>query len=166
MSFRGVLMTFLYIDTIHKLHDIGHVRENDTSHCKPLLDSRSVVQTYGDGSIENSINDDRIDYEVRLLSLSLGNKMPEYDTAESVDDVSGVVLETFIVSRRFSEKVELNPGTSISLLRDPDNVKDPNAVKVFSADPGCRKVLGFLPRELAQYLSRLMDNYCLSFKVL
>uniref|UniRef100_A0A5B6YVN6 Fanconi-associated nuclease n=1 Tax=Davidia involucrata TaxID=16924 RepID=A0A5B6YVN6_DAVIN len=154
----------LVCDTIHKLHDIGRAGENDTSHYKPSLNSGSIMQTYEDGSIESSISDDRINYGVDLPSLSPENEMPKYDMAESVDNMSGVVLETFIVGRRFGEKVELNLGASISLLRDPDNVKDPNAVKVLSADSGCCKVLGFLPRELAQYLSPLMDNYCLSFE--
>lgn len=38
-------------------------------------------------------------------------------------------------------------------------------VKVLCADSDS-KVLGFLPRELAQHLSPVMDNYDLRFKVL
>ncbi|KAM3708593.1 hypothetical protein ACJW30_02G108300 [Castanea mollissima] len=84
-----------------------------------------------------------------------------------MENVSGVTLQTFIVGRRFfSHENELHVGANISLLPDPHNVKDPNAIKVLSADSGsCKsKVLGFLPRELAQYLSPLMDKYCLSFE--
>lgn len=132
----------------------------------------------------------------------------EYDTTPSpshnnvdvttMENVSGVTLQTFIVGRRFfSHENELNVGANISLLPDPHNVKDPNAIKVslllfnlfisgskfislikkgilfvwiqvLSADSGSSKckVLGFLPRELAQYLSPLMEKYCLSFEVI
>jgi hypothetical protein len=38
--------------------------------------------------------------------------------------------------------------------------------QVISADTGCGKMLGFLPRELAQYLSPLIDKFCLSFEVI
>ena len=37
--------------------------------------------------------------------------------------------------------------------------------QVFATEAGCCKVIGFLPRDLAQYLSPLMDKYCLSFEV-
>lgn len=39
-------------------------------------------------------------------------------------------------------------------------------VQVVSADSVCGKSLGFLPRELAQYLSPLIDNYGFGFQVL
>jgi hypothetical protein len=38
--------------------------------------------------------------------------------------------------------------------------------QVVSADTGCGKMLGFLPRELAQYLSPLIEKFCLSFEVI
>lgn len=38
--------------------------------------------------------------------------------------------------------------------------------QVISADTGCGKMLGFLPRELAQYLSPLIEKFCLSFEVI
>lgn len=67
----------------------------------------------------------------------------EYDTTPSpspshnnvdvttMENVSGVTLQTFIVGRRFfSHENELHVGANISLLPDPHNVKDPNAIKV------------------------------------
>lgn len=56
--------------------------------------------------------------------------MPKHDITVAMDNISGLNLETFIVGRKFSDKEELNIGTSISLLRDPDNVNDSNAIKV------------------------------------
>lgn len=38
--------------------------------------------------------------------------------------------------------------------------------QVISADSGCSKFLGYLPRELAQYLSPLIDKYGIIFQVL
>ena len=39
-------------------------------------------------------------------------------------------------------------------------------VQVVSADSGSFRLLGFISRELAQYLSPLIDNYGLIFEVL
>ncbi|XP_012568884.1 fanconi-associated nuclease 1 homolog isoform X2 [Cicer arietinum] len=44
-------------------------------------------------------------------------------------NVFGVKLETFIVGRRYTDQVEICEGATFSLLRDPQNVKDPNAIK-------------------------------------
>ena len=38
--------------------------------------------------------------------------------------------------------------------------------QVVSADSEDPKVLGFIPRELAQYVSPLIEKYCLTFEVL
>lgn len=46
-------------------------------------------------------------------------------------DMAMETLETFIVGRKFADAIELKQGAGISLLRDPKNVKDPNAIKVF-----------------------------------
>lgn len=72
-------------------------------------------------------------------------------------DVS--ILETFIVGRRFHEKVDLQHGVRVYTLREPKNPKDDNAIKVFFEDQGCRYPLGYLPRELVEYLSPLIDNH-------
>ncbi|KAI8030745.1 hypothetical protein LOK49_LG01G04288 [Camellia lanceoleosa] len=149
-------------DTIHKLDGFVDGDEKASIRCKSLLNSESILCS--DGSVENLINGDVINRRVGLPSLLPKNEMPKYEMAETMDDISGRVLETFIVGRKFSDDVELNHGKSITLLRDPDNIKYCNAIKVLSADSGCFKVLGFLPRQLAQYLSPLMDNYCLSFE--
>ncbi|RDX74806.1 Fanconi-associated nuclease 1-like protein, partial [Mucuna pruriens] len=104
-------------------------------------------------------------------------------------DVLGATLETFIVGRKYADQEELCAGNAIFLLRDPQNVNDPNAIKVHfffasiscfivsrsslfllvqvvSVDSACCKSLGFIPRELAQFLSPLIDNYGLEFQIL
>lgn len=42
----------------------------------------------------------------------------------------GSKLQTFIVGRRYADQEEMCAGAEVSLLRDPQNVKDPNAIKV------------------------------------
>ncbi|XP_047337703.1 fanconi-associated nuclease 1 homolog isoform X2 [Impatiens glandulifera] len=96
-------------------------------------------------------------------SVSLNNEIQDHKSAiKDGDDI--LSLETFIVGRRFSNEVEPNTGETIKLLRDPHNVKDCNAIKVLTGDPGYGEFLGFIPRELAQYLSPLMDKYSLIFQ--
>ncbi|PNX72149.1 fanconi-associated nuclease 1, partial [Trifolium pratense] len=87
-----------------------------------------------------------------------------HDVIDDKCGIFGVKLETLIVGRRYGDKEEVCVGDTVSLLRDSQNVKDPNAIKVVSADSGCSKFLGYLPRELAQYLSPLIDNYGVVFQ--
>ncbi|CBI39437.3 unnamed protein product, partial [Vitis vinifera] len=149
--------------TTPKFSYLGAFEENDNKQFKLDIHLDSVMRNYIDSSAENLINDDTTSYDTSSNSPSLlpKDEMPKHDITVAMDNLSGVTLETFIVGRKFSDEEELNIGASISLLRDPDNVKDPNAIKVSS---GCSKVLGFLPRELAQYLSPLIEKYCMNFE--
>lgn len=40
------------------------------------------------------------------------------------------VLETFIVGHRFHDNIDLRPGASISIVREPENTNDRHAIKV------------------------------------
>ncbi|XP_057526290.1 fanconi-associated nuclease 1 homolog isoform X2 [Amaranthus tricolor] len=93
-----------------------------------------------------------------------GSGASDVDVEGILDDLSGTTLETCIVGRKYVDAAEAVAGTSICFLRDPYNIKDPNAIKVTSADAGSGKILGFLPRELAQHLSPLIDKYQLKFE--
>lgn len=129
-----------------------------------ICSAQSIVETRGDVSVEdlNKDENDIVDCnEVDLLSpcaSSCDVKMPKLD-------IAGATLETYIVGRRFANEVELKQGVSISLLRDSENVKDPNAIKVVQTDSRFHQMLGYLPRALAKYLSPLIDKYCLEFEV-
>ncbi|KAL9270059.1 Fanconi-associated nuclease 1-like protein [Drosera capensis] len=57
----------------------------------------------------------------------------------------------------FCGESEIKVGDAVSFLRYSDNDKDKNAIKVVDATDRCRK-LGFLPKDLAQYLSPLMSK--------
>jgi Fanconi-associated nuclease 1 len=53
------------------------------------------------------------------------------DIIDDKFDIFGVKFETLIVGRRYADKEEVCVGDTVSLLRDSQNVKDPNAIKVF-----------------------------------
>ncbi|KAK6927624.1 HIRAN domain [Dillenia turbinata] len=114
--------------------------------------------------VDNKIGDATVENDVDNRGLGPTNCIPEFDLDVSMDDMREAVLETFIVGRRFSNEKEIKNGLCVSFERDPHNAKDPNAIKVISADLEGSKVLGFLPRELALYLSPLIDNYCFCFE--
>ena len=67
---------------------------------------------------------------VSSSSLSFKNEMPEGVIDDYTPDTSGATLDTFIVGRRYADHEEISPGATIALLRDPQNVKDSNAIKV------------------------------------
>ncbi|KAB2041165.1 hypothetical protein ES319_D02G129700v1 [Gossypium barbadense] len=127
--------------------------------------TESVKQIDVAGSAENPISDGRANTMVDFSALSTDNEESRNHMDGTADSISGMAIDTFIVGRKFSDEKEVNLGANISLLRDPDNIKDSNAIKVLSASSACCKVLGYLPLELAQYLSPLIEKYCLSFEI-
>ncbi|KVI00331.1 HIP116 protein [Cynara cardunculus var. scolymus] len=168
--------------------DLGGVGTEDTDSitCQSSSSSDDILLANADDSAEISVNDEKIGVRggspvnnggrVNSPSLLTETEVSEDDSANSDDDILGKLLATFIVGRRFSEEGELHTGASISLCRDPENIKDPNAVKMttvlqmlknhmaFDPESGCSKVLGYIPRELAEHLSKLMDTFGLSFE--
>lgn len=49
----------------------------------------------------------------------------------ALDEANGdEAIQTFIVGRKFSDIQDLEVGAKICLLRHPENIKDPNAIKV------------------------------------
>lgn len=147
----------------HRFPNLVVAEENDHKACGQLLNLGSVEQSHSDCLAENPISDSTIHCKVDRL-FSPNSEVPECCTDTTSAEISAVTLQTFIVGRRFSDERMLSFGMSIFLLRDPANIKDRNAIKVLSADSGVSKVLGYLPRELAQYLSPLIEKYCLNFE--
>ncbi|KAJ9558885.1 hypothetical protein OSB04_013499 [Centaurea solstitialis] len=151
--------------------ELSEVGTEDTSSmtCESSSSSGNVSPVNTDGSAELLVDNERIRVKggspvnnggrVESFSLVLETEVSEDDSANFDDDISGKLLSTFIVGRKFSEEGELQTGSNISLCRDPENIKDPNAVKVLSAESGGSKVLGYIPRELAEHLSKLMDAF-------
>ncbi|KAJ0735623.1 putative phosphodiesterase I [Helianthus annuus] len=154
--------------------NLDDTKSNPTSHDKDMTDlsvvdidetnsityesssSDNVSLAYTDGSAKTLVTDDII--------IGGRSTVNDDENVNSDDDISGKLLATFIVGRRYSEEEELHTGNNVSLCRDPENIKDSNAIKVLSADSGCIKVLGYIPRELAEHLSKLMDTFGISFE--
>lgn len=113
--------------TLSNFSDLG-AEEYDYNRRKSPKSSDNVMHTYVVGPAENIVHDVRINFKAN--SPPLFSEMSKFDTAETVDDIYEKSLATYIVARRFGDKVELNSGATISLLRDPDNAKDPDAIKV------------------------------------
>ncbi|KAL8122270.1 hypothetical protein AgCh_018858 [Apium graveolens] len=148
-------------DFVNKSSD--PVAENDYSLKCETSDSRDhILHTPAFASVETPVLNGKLNHIENSPPASPQISIPH--TAETVDDIYGYNLLSNIVARRFCDKVELNPGDTISLMRDPNNSKDPNAIKVLTADSESTKTVGFLPRELAQYLSPLMDKFGLCFE--
>ncbi|KAK8572824.1 hypothetical protein V6N13_048390 [Hibiscus sabdariffa] len=144
--------------------EISPSEEKGRDQCGQLPHTESVKQIDLASSTENPISDGRANIVVEFPALSANNEESRHHMDETVDSISERPIDAFIVGRKFSDEKDVNLGASISLLTDPDNIKDPNAIKVISASSACCKVLGYLPRELAQYLSPLIEKYCLSFE--
>ncbi|KAG6420126.1 hypothetical protein SASPL_116645 [Salvia splendens] len=79
-------------------------------------------------------------------------------------DISKVVIPTLIVGRRYGCRESIDPQSRICLSRDHENVNDPNAIKVLCVDCGSDSILGYIPRELAQYLSPLIEKFHFNFE--
>ncbi len=62
-------------------------------------------------------------------------------------------FQTSIVGRRF--RTNITCTTQVALVRQPGNPKDSNAIQVI--DTARHAILGYLPREIAQHLSELLD---------
>lgn len=64
-------------------------------------------------------------------------------------------IDTCIVGRKFSVEVACKEGMELTFVRDGDNPKDSNAIKVLTLD---ELDLGYLPRQVALHLSVLLDK--------
>lgn len=119
-------------NAIHGLPNFAVVEDNDNNHFRSALSMESFKQAYMGGSTEDPISYQRINLKDRTASSSPNNYVPKHGMDVTNDDMSKSSLQTFIVGRRYSDEKGINIGAGISLLRDPDNVKDPNAIKVRS----------------------------------
>ena len=64
-------------------------------------------------------------------------------------------IQTSVVGRRFRTSITCTRHTQVSLVRQPDNLRDSNAIQV--VDKARQAILGYLPREIAQHLAGLLD---------
>ncbi|KAI4976823.1 hypothetical protein ZWY2020_050430 [Hordeum vulgare] len=117
--------------------------------------------TPSNAGLPNMKNDENGDTDEKLSSclLSTGTISVSIGACPDTDSSTTVAVDTVIVGRRFRESFELQEGMGIAVLRDPQNAKDPDAVKVLYAGSDCGQMLGYLPRELAKVLAPLLDTH-------
>ncbi|KAK4387981.1 Fanconi-associated nuclease 1 [Sesamum angolense] len=114
--------------------------------------SRSKVKVHSNW--QNDKGDQVITSDLyRISSCDLIHNVNELATSEEDDN-----------NLRYGSRKELDTESRVCLSRDPENVKDPNAIKVLYADCEYDNMLGYIPRELAQYLSPLIDKFYLNFE--
>lgn len=118
---ENVTLCFLKIDP---REEKSHYQRRQLPH------TESVKQIDVAGSAENPITDGRANTMVGFSALSTDNEESRNHMDRTVDSISGIAIDTFIVGRKFSDEKEVNLGACISILRDPDNIKDSNAIKV------------------------------------
>lgn len=70
--------------------------------------------------------------EVRSSTLPPKDEVPKSELTNCWSSIFGTTFETFIVGRRYTGHEEIHPGDTLSLLRDPHNVNDSNAIQVFT----------------------------------
>ncbi|KAJ4881818.1 Fanconi-associated nuclease 1-like protein [Raphanus sativus] len=109
---------------------------------------------------QQSILDCNLDYDDGSCSEEVSKTVAALDEANGGDEA----IHTFIVGRKFSDVQVLETGAKISLLRHPQNIKDPNAIKVLYAESELSEMLGYLPKDVSQCLSPLIDEYDLKFE--
>lgn len=88
------------------------------------------------------------------------------DTQREHQDWEVFTLETVIVGRRFNRHAKVEKDMELTALREPDNPKDQNAIKIVGPDSQGGLKIGHLPRDLASHLSCLLDKDLLKIKVI
>ncbi|KAH6788109.1 zinc ion binding/nucleic acid binding/hydrolase [Perilla frutescens var. hirtella] len=147
-------------DAIHNLNGSGGSEEYVNNN------SLSLGNDSFSSDEDNLISKDTTNDKFALPLLPCDLEGPKDGVDEYLDDfeISKFIIPTIIVGRRYGSREELDPQSRIYLSRDPENVKDSNAIKVLYVDCGYDSMLGYIPRELAQYLSPLIDKFHLSFE--
>ncbi|KAL3835046.1 hypothetical protein ACJIZ3_009782 [Penstemon smallii] len=152
-------------DTVNNFIE-AHKTEEDNNQKESTFHSLALKSNSFSNCVENPFADDTTNNRSASAPFLLEIEKSKNVTEECTDevDISKLNIPTFIVGRRFGVRQDLDPESRICLSREPGNVKDTNAIKVLYADCEHDNMLGYLPRELAQYLSPLMDKFHLKFQ--
>ena len=99
-------------------------------------------------------NDHTSTYSTAEMSTEFVQQLSPRSASKQQD--GSVLVQTSIVGRRFRTGVTCSKHTPVCLNRQPDNVRDPNAIQVL--DAVSKQVLGYLPRDVAQHLASMLDD--------
>jgi Fanconi-associated nuclease 1 len=93
------------------------------------LHSTCILSNAASLNTKNAENDIAVEKGSSYM-LPTGTASASIDAFADMDSTTSVAVETVIVGRRFRESIELQEGVGITVLRDPQNAKDPDAIKV------------------------------------
>uniref|UniRef100_A0A0A9DSQ8 Uncharacterized protein n=1 Tax=Arundo donax TaxID=35708 RepID=A0A0A9DSQ8_ARUDO len=79
-------------------------------------------------NVKDSVHDSAVEHCSSSMLLTVATS-GSIDACADMDSSTIVVVDTVIVGRRFHENIELREDEGISFLRDPQNAKDPDAIK-------------------------------------
>ncbi|KAJ1258223.1 hypothetical protein BS78_10G058700 [Paspalum vaginatum] len=127
------------------------------------LGTSETISTYESSiavlsNVKDAVNDGAVEHCSSSMLPTMVTSC-SIDACADMDSSPVVAVDTVIVGRRFYENIELREDASITFLRDPQNAKDPDAIKVLYAASESGETLGYLPRELAKVLAPLMDKH-------
>jgi hypothetical protein len=80
-----------------------------------------------------AVSKDRIKVKVPPADVEYPER--EFDGAQRIEEYKDLVgvMQTLIVGRKYNQETVCE-GMEVALLRDPENPKDPSAIKVFLLD--------------------------------
>lgn len=115
--------------TTYRLPGFGVLEAHNSDSFLSLINFKSGKQAETYSPSKSPVDDGwaAINNEPDMLPL---RNESDCDDEVTMDDICDVMLETFIVGRRFSDVKEVSLGENVVLERDPHNVKDTNAIKV------------------------------------
>lgn len=108
-----------------------------------------------------AVSEDRIKVKVPAADVEYPER--EFDGSQRIEEYKHLVgvMQTLIVGRKYNQETVCE-GMEVALLRDPENPKDPSAIKVISFN--MELMLGHLPRRVAHHLSVLLDKSLVQIK--
>lgn len=111
------------------------VERKETNEC--LSNSVTFWQTYPEICAADSYENINREFATNCEEVNavtpkclLEARMPAFNTSITEISIIMKTLETYIVGHKFCGEVDVAQGDSISLSREPENLKDPNAIKV------------------------------------
>ncbi|MCO5576160.1 hypothetical protein L7F22_029968 [Adiantum nelumboides] len=145
-----------------------------------------AMRTYTDSLIDCDCNcarhkEETVSVDIEMISSEACSGFNQVNNAIDIDQSKHIaaeldppkkedkrselhVLETFIVGRKFNRHAKIEKDMAIQILREPENPKDANAIKIVGPNCQGNVTLGHLPRDLASLLTCLLDKELLQIK--
>ena len=120
--------------TVVNTHTPSHALDYKCQEQLEFTENHSVDVDLVDSAIVTTASSSSLSLNFNEIDTDQHDDIEKNDIVGDVDDkcdIFGVKFETLIVGRKYADKEEVCVGDTVSLLRDSQNVKDANAIKVF-----------------------------------